>query len=167
MNKTTCCVLQLMLLLVLLQRSEANRAVAQQPSTDTPFCFTMQVYRYLVRIDNPNSVLFKAGTDIKNIKAVDGKFCVPKEMRGLPAIDVGFVLGDDLFDFGEISMYRLGIPWDIYFGGKKFAKRLGHLKSIKPKTACSIEFRAGEPEIGEIISHCRSKLGTRTFPAPE
>jgi hypothetical protein len=112
-------------------------------------------------------MLFKAGAVTKNMKAIDGRFCVPKEMRGLPAVDVGFVLGDELFDFGEISMYRLGIPWDIYFGGKKFGKRLGHLKSIKPKTACSIEFHAGEPGIGEIVSPCRSKLGTRTFPAPE
>lgn len=167
MNKTTCCALHLMLLLVLLQRSEANRAVAQQPSTDTPICFTMQVYRDAAHIDNPSSVLFKADNDIKNVKAVDGKFCVPKEMKGLSAIDVGFVLGDDLFDFGAISMYRLSIPWDIYFGGKKFGKRLGHLKSFKPNMACEIEFRAGEPGIGEFISPCRSKLGTRTFPAPE
>jgi hypothetical protein len=161
------CTLQLMLLLILLQPSDANWAVAQQPKTDTPVCFTMHVYRDAVRIDNPYSVLFKAGSDIKNIKAVDGKFCVPSEMRGLTTINVGFVLGEDLFDFGDITMYRLGIPWDIYFGGKKFTKKLGHLKSIKTKTACEIEFLAGEPGIGEIISPCRSNLGTRTFPAPE
>ena len=161
------CTLQLGLLLIVLHPSDVNRAVAQQPKTDTTVCFTMKVYRDAVLIDNPSSVLFKADSGIKNVIAIDGKFCVPKEMKGLSAIDVGFVLGDDLFDFGAISMYRLSIPWNIYFGGKKYARSLGHLKSINAKSVCTIEFQAGEPGIGVIYHTCRSKVGARTFPAPE
>ena len=112
-------------------------------------------------------MLLKADSDIKNVKATDGKFCVPKAMEGLVSIDVGFVLRGKLFDFGERPMWQLSVPWDVSFGGREFGRRLGQLKSINAKTACSVEFQAGEPGMGIIISPCRSKLGKRKFPAPE
>ena len=150
-----------MILLVDFGSTQTGRAVAQSSGPSKSLCVAMQVYRDFERVDGPSSVLFELNGIDTSVKVIGGKFCVPDEMKGLATVRVGFVLGHDLFNFGPIPLERLSIPWDIYFGDKKYARSLGHLKYIKAAAACSIEFREGEPGVGVVYSPCRSRIRTQ------
>jgi hypothetical protein len=126
----------------------------------------IRIYRDTERVASPASVLFESNGTDTNVKVANEEFCVPKEMRSLAAVRVGFVLGEDLFNFGPIPMERLGVPWDVYFGGKKYAKSLGHLQHVSPAAACTIVFHGGEPGVGVVYSPCRSKLGSKANKTP-
>jgi hypothetical protein len=128
------------------------RSGAQELSNS---CFAVHLIKDGKTIESPRSVTFLDQDGKQNVDIREGTFCVPASMKGQPALDLSFVLGEQRFYFPRLPEARFQASWDISFGGRKYALLAGLPKGTKASTACSVIFRQGEPEIGMIFSPCR------------
>jgi hypothetical protein len=76
-------------------------------------------------------------------------------MAGKRELDLSFELAGERFYFSRIPVWTFSAPWDVDFGGKKYA-RLKHLPSSADKNlSCTVTVHQGEPELEVITSPCR------------
>lgn len=106
-------------------------------------------------VDGPKVVTWLDKTSKQTVAAQAGQFCLPSEMAGKRELDLSFELAGERFYFSRIPVWTFSAPWDVDFGGKKYA-RLKHLPSSADKNlSCTVTVHQGEPELEVITSPCR------------
>lgn len=132
------------------------RAAAQRPQPSTA-CFRMKVYKDSERLPSPQSVRLYSASKHWDLAQNDGQFCLPQETTGASKLDLTFRIGPDRFSLYSLPVGRFSGSWNLYFGGKRFAKLHGLPKSAQAAKSCMVEFDDGEPGTGMVISPCRQK----------
>jgi hypothetical protein len=141
--------------LTLLPR-EPSQASPQQPQASTG-CFILHVYKDSKRLPPPQSIRLYSASKQWDLGESDGHFCIPKETTGESLLDLTFRIGHDRFSLYSVPVRRYSGAWNLYFGGKEFARLHGLPKTSKASTSCMVEFDDGEPGTGMVVSPCRQR----------
>jgi len=120
-------------------------------------CFVLRMHHNDRRVYDPITVIFVSREGRKAARWDDGKVCLPDGLDGFDQLDIYLRVKEDVFYLPSVSKESFQIPWDFYFGERKYAYLKGVPKSLHPAHACTIEFRSGEPGTAEIYSNCRRK----------
>lgn len=125
-------------------------------------CFSLHLIKDGTTFDSPTLVTVVDKNDHQTLPERDGKYCLPATMAAETMLDLTFINGDDRFYLSRISIAAFDAPWDVEFGGKKYARLTDLPKSYDAKRSCKVTFHAGEPETAMITSPCRFPANTPT-----
>lgn len=118
-------------------------------------CFSLHLIKDGITVDGPTLVTVLDKIDHQTIPEQDGRFCLPPDMAAQEMLDLTFISGNERFYLMSIRISAFDAPWDLKFGGKKYARLTGVPKSYDAKRSCTLTFHQGEPETGMVTSPCR------------
>jgi len=135
---------------------ESSRVCAQQTQVSAG-CFMLKVYKDSTRLSSPQSVRLYSVSKRWDVEQNNGRFCVPQEAAGESMLDITFRVGPERFSIPSLVVGRFSGIWNLYFGGREFARLHGLPKTSKASTSCMVEFDDGEPGIGLVLSPCHER----------